>query len=183
LTLPILAGGFYLWLGSSQTASVQQESESGAIAVSESVEELVAQAEAHLRRKPEDSRGWEILAPVYMRLGRYSDSVAAWRNAALQPNATPILVNHSRQRRNGVVTAEAEAAFLRALTLDKTVVGARYYLGLAAEQDGDRNTAAKIWGELIAEAPAGAEWVADVQEALARVEGKQRRADSVERGL
>jgi len=63
------------------------------------------------------------------------------------------------------------------------VVGARYYLGLAAEQDGDRNTAAKIWGELIAEAPAGAEWVADVQEALARIEGKQRRADSVERGL
>ena len=72
---------------------------------------------------------------------------------------------------NGVVTAEAKAAFVRAATLDRTLVTARYYLGLAAEQDGQREKAAKIWRDLIAEAPAGAEWVGDVRNALARVEG------------
>ena len=56
------------------------------------------------------------------------------------------------------------------MTLDNTIVSARYYLGMAAEQDGKREEAAKIWRELIAEAPADAHWVNDVRTALARVE-------------
>ena len=174
LVLPTLVGGLYLWLGSPQLASMQQEAASHGVAASQSVEQLVAQAEAHLQRNPKDGRGWEILAPVYMRLGRYSDSVTAWRD-------TLQLLGESAERdanlgesltaeANGVVTADARAAFVRALTLDKALVGARYYLGLAAEQDGDRDTAAKVWQDLIAEAPAGAEWVAHVRDALTRVE-------------
>ena len=71
---------------------------------------------------------------------------------------------------NGVVTIEAKAAFVRAVTLDNTIVRTRYYLGRAAEQDGKREEAAKIWRDLIAEAPAEAHWVNDVRAALARVE-------------
>ena len=41
---------------------------------------------------------------------------------------------------NGVITAEAQAAFTRAVTLDGTTVSARYYLGVAAEQDGNAKT-------------------------------------------
>ena len=63
-----------------------------------------------------------------------------------------------------------KTAFVRAVTLDNTTVSARYYLGTAAEQDGKREEAAKIWRDLIAEAPAGAHWVSDVRAALARVE-------------
>ena len=74
---------------------------------------------------------------------------------------------------NGVVTDEANNAFVRAVTLDKTTVSARYYLGVAAEQDGKREEAARIWRELIGEAPEGAPWVGDVRTALARVEGSQ----------
>jgi cytochrome c-type biogenesis protein CcmH len=174
LALPTLAGGFYLRLGSPQLASAQQEVAPDTASAHESVEGLVTQVEAYLQRNPNDGHGWEILAPVYMRLNRYSDSVTAWRNA-LQ------LLGESAERdanlgesltveANGVVTADAKAAFLRAATLDNTLVTARYYLGLAAEQDGDRAKAAKIWRDLIAEAPNGAEWVADVRDALARVE-------------
>ena len=175
LALPVLAAGFYLWLGSPELASKQPVAQSDGAPARQSVESLVAQVEAHLKRNPEDGRGWEILAPVYMRLDRYSDSVTAWRN-------TLQLLGESAERdadlgealtaeANGVVTAEAKAAFVRAATLDRTLVTARYYLGLAAEQDGEREKAAKIWRDLIAEAPAGAEWVGDVRNALARVEG------------
>ena len=140
----------------------------------QSIESLVAQAEAHLARNAEDGRGWEILAPIYMRLGRYSDSVAAWRNtlqllgdsAEREANLGEALTAEA----NDVVTADAKAAFVRAATLDKTNVSARYYLGLAAEQDGQRDKAANIWRDLIAEAPAGTPWVIDVRNALARVE-------------
>ena len=174
LALPALAGGLYLWLGSPELASAQQNTVPGVATAQDSVDSLVAQAEAHLHRNPEDGRGWEILAPVYMRLDRYSDSVAAWRNALR-------LLGESADREanlgealtaeaNGVVTAEANAAFVRAVTLDNTTVSARFYLGLAAEQDGRREEATKIWRDLIAEAPEGAPWVDNVRSALARVE-------------
>ncbi len=173
LALPVVAGGLYLFLGSPELAG-QPVVQHSAAPTQQSVESLVAQAEAQLARNPEDGRGWEILAPVYMRLGRYSDSVAAWRNtlrllgdsAEREANLGEALTAEA----NDVVTADAKTAFVRAVTLDATNVTARYYLGLAAEQDGQREKAADIWRDLIAEAPAGTPWVTDVRNALARVE-------------
>ena len=37
----------------------------------------IAKVEAHLAQNPQDGRGYEVLAPVYLRLGRYDDAVAA----------------------------------------------------------------------------------------------------------
>ena len=170
LAIPVVAFGLYLWLGSPELAA-----QSMVVSGQDSIEKLVARAEAHLQHDPEDGYGWEVLAPVYMRLDRYSDSVEAW-SKALQ------LLGESAERdanlgealtaeADGVVTAAAKNAFVRATTLDKTNVSARYYLGLAAEQDGERDKAAQIWRELIAQAPAGAFWVGEVRSALARVEG------------
>ncbi len=174
LTLPIVAGSLYLVLGSPELASGQPVTQHDVAATPQSIEALVAEAEAQLARNAQDGRGWEILAPIYMRLGRYSDSVAAWRhtlqllgdNAEREANLGEALTAEA----NDVVTADAKTAFIRAVTLDKTNVTARYYLGLAAEQDGQRDKAANIWRDLIAEAPAGTPWVIDVRNALARVE-------------
>ena len=174
LTLPIVAGSLYLVLGSPELASGQPVTQHDVAATPQSIEALVAEAEAHLARNAQDGRGWEILAPIYMRIGRYSDSVAAWRHtlqllgdsAEREANLGEALTAEA----NDVVTADAKTAFIRAVTLDKTNVTARYYLGLAAEQDGQRDKAANIWRDLIAEAPAGTPWVIDVRNALARVE-------------
>src|SRR6516165_9837888 len=173
LALPGIAIGLYLWLGSPQLASAQLAAH-GPVVTDSSAEDLIAQAEAYLQRNPNDGRAWEVLAPVYMQLGRYSDSVTAWNNtlqllgesADRHANLGEALTMES----NGVVTAEAKAAFARAVQLDDTTVTARFYLGLAAEQDGKREQAAEIWRRLIAEAPAGAPWVDTVRGALARVE-------------
>ena len=173
LLLPAGAGALYLQLGSPDFAAMPA---GGAIQPEQQtqIETLVARIEVHLQSNPKDGRGWEVLAPVYMQLGRYSDSVSAWRN-------TLALLGESADREanlgealmaeaNGVVTVEAKAAFVRAVTLDNTIVSARYYLGRAAEQDGKREEAAKIWRDLVAEAPAGAHWANDVRAALARVD-------------
>jgi cytochrome c-type biogenesis protein CcmH len=177
LMLTVGAGGLYLRLGSPGFATETSASQSSAAAGRQtSIENLVAKVEEHLRANPRDGRGWEVLAPVYMQVGRYSDSVTAWRNtlallgetADRQANLGEALVAEA----NGDVTAEAKSAFERAFALDKTSVTARYYLGTAAEQDGKRDEAAKIWRELIAQAPPGAPWVSDVRTALSRVEGK-----------
>jgi len=149
----------------------------------QSVEKLIVQVEQHLQSNPSDGRGWEVLAPVYMQVGRYTDSVNAWRNAIT-------LLGESADREadlgealtaaaNGVVTAEAKMAFVRAVTLDDTTVTAQFYLGVAAQQDGDRDKAAKIWHGLIAGAKPGAEWIGTVRAALARLEGKQTPANGL----
>ncbi|HET7384650.1 MAG TPA: c-type cytochrome biogenesis protein CcmI, partial [Pseudolabrys sp.] len=176
LLLPVGAGGLYLRLGSPELASEPVGAQQAAASNQPSVEELIAKVEAHLARNPNDGRGWEILAPVYMQIGRYSDSVNAWRNVLqlLGDNADreANLGESLTAEANGIVTADAKAAFVRAVTLDRTTVTARYYLGIAAEQDGQRDQAAKIFQDLIDEAPASAHWVADVRTALARVKGQ-----------
>ena len=123
--------------------------------------DLVAQVETHLEGNPDDGRGWEVIAPVYLRLGRFDDAVKARRNALR-------LNGETAERRgcfgealvgaaNGVVTAEAKPAFERAVALDAKDVKARYFLGLAAEQDG-RTQAAASWRGMLAGAPADAPW-------------------------
>jgi cytochrome c-type biogenesis protein CcmH len=187
LLLPLGAGGLYLYLGSPELAServIGQRADQldGRV----SIENMVHKVESHLQNNPKDGRGWEVLAPVYMQLGRYTDSVNAWRNALLllgetadrEANLGEALVAEA----NGIVTAEAKAAFERAVTLDRTIVSARFYLGTAAEQDGKREEATKIWRDLIAEAPAGVHWLSDVREALARVEANASTSSSVPSG-
>ena len=175
LLLPAGAGSLYLRLGSPDLASEPLTAQrSMQLDERASIENQVGKVELHLQNNPKDGRGWEVLAPVYMQLGRYTDSVSAWRNTLLllgesadrEANLGEALVAEA----NGIVTAEAKTAFVRAVTLDGTTVSARYYLGTAAEQDGKREEAAEIWRNLIAEAPPGAHWVSDVRDALARVE-------------
>ena len=140
-----------------------------------SIASLVSQVEAHLDISPDDGAGWEVLAPVYARLGRFDDAVQARKKALLLNGATATreadLGEAETAAANGVVTAEAKAAFERAVARDQKESKARYFLGLAAEQDGRNDEAATIWRSMLAEAPAGAPWVGFVRQALARVSG------------
>lgn len=139
----------------------------------QSIASLVAQVEAHLAQNPNDGAGWEVLAPVYARLGRLDDAVAARKKALALNGATASreadLGEAETAAANGVVTAEAKATFERAVASDDHEPKARYFLGLAAEQDGRNEDAAAIWRSLLADAPSGAPWVGFVRGALARV--------------
>src|SRR5262249_2520694 len=70
----------------------------------------------------------------------------------------------------GTVTAEAKAAFEHAYALDPQHAKTRFYIGLAAEQDGKPEQAADIWRALLAGAPADAAWTDLVRQSLARLE-------------
>jgi cytochrome c-type biogenesis protein CcmH len=175
--LPIGAAGIYLGLGSPTLPDQPLAPRLAASRGSGSVDSLIAQVEAHLERRPDDGRGWEVIAPIYMRLGRFEDAATARRNA-LRLNGEAALGEALVFAANGVVTADAKAAFDRAVALDATHVQARYFIGLAAEQDGDRNRAAEIWRALLAGAPPDAPWTEFVGRALERVEGSADRRPS-----
>jgi cytochrome c-type biogenesis protein CcmH len=140
----------------------------------QSIEQLVAQVEAHLSRSPEDGRGWEVLAPVYLRLGRLGDAVTARQNALRLLGATAdreaALGEALTAVQGGKVGTEARAAFARALEREPKHDVARYYTGLAAEQDGKGEEAAQIWRTLITETEANSPWALFLRQALARVD-------------
>jgi cytochrome c-type biogenesis protein CcmH len=175
LLLPVGATALYLMVGSPQLPGEPLEARLRAIRNDGSITSLVAQVEAHLKRNPKDARGYAVLAPVYLQLGRFSDAVNARRKVLALAGETAErqtdLGEALTAEANGIVTAEAKTAFARALTLDADDLKARFYTGIAAEQDGDRRKAAAIWQGVLAKAPPGAPWIAAVREALARVDG------------
>ena len=174
ILLPLGAAGLYLRLGSPELANEPQSERLEAAAEQRSIAELVSKVEARLEQNPEDGRGWDVLGPVYMRLGRYDDAVRARKNALrlLGPTADreADLGEALTGAQNGVVTAEAKEAFDRAVGLDPRDVRSRYFLGLAAEQDGRPKDAATAWRALLAEASANAGWAGFVRQSLDRVE-------------
>ena len=118
----------------------------------------MAQVEQHLEKNPTDGRGWTVLAPVLARLGRFDDSVRAFRNAITYGGETAErradLGEVMAAAAGGVVTAEAKTEFDRALALDANEAKASYFLGLAAEQEGRKQDAAGIWRAMLAKGPA-----------------------------
>ncbi|WGD56703.1 c-type cytochrome biogenesis protein CcmI [Bradyrhizobium sp. CB1650] len=173
--LPLVAIGVYIPLGSPVLHDFPLAQRDRAPGMAQSLENLVVQVEQHLEKNPTDGRGWNVLAPVLERLGRYDDAVRAYRNV-LTYNG------ESAERRSdlgealsaaagGVVTAEAKTEFERAHALNADDPKANYFLGLAAEQDGRKDDAVTIWRTLLAKTPADAPWRHLVQSSLVRVGG------------
>jgi cytochrome c-type biogenesis protein CcmH len=173
IALPVGATALYLAIGSPSLPG--QPLASRVTAERQSIAQLVAQVEAHLAKNPDEGRGWELVAPIYLRMGRFDDAVKA-RRLALKLNGETAeryasLGEALTAAANGVVTAEALAAFKSAAALDADHVMARFFLGLAAEQDGRAGEAAAMWRALLDRAPANAPWAEFVRAELARLTG------------
>jgi len=172
--IPAVALGLYLQLGSPDLSGAPLSTRLAAAPENQDIALLVRRVESHLAEQPDDGRGWEILAPIYLRLGRANEAAKARENALrlLGSNADrevdlgEALVAEA----NGVVTADARAAFERASVLDARHPKARFFLGLAAEQDGRLQDAKTIWQSLVNEAPEGAPWLGVVRTALERLQ-------------
>ena len=146
------------------------------------VEAALAHVEQQLAANPDNGAGWSLIAPVYMKLGRFDDAVGAYKqalringeNAAVRADYGEALVGAA----GGVVTADARAAFDKALAEQPGLPSARFYLGLAAEQDGDLQKAIGIYRALLADAPPNASWTSALQARLAALAGGAAPAQS-----
>jgi len=81
IAVPLVSWGSYVALGSPDLPSQPLAARLAKNADQSTVAKLVARAEAHLAANPEDGRGWDVLAPIYLRLGRADEAVTAYRNA------------------------------------------------------------------------------------------------------
>ena len=143
--------------------------ESGNLAEAPIVE-LIAKAEEQLAQNPEDGRGWAILAPIYLRIGRFDDSATAFSKAIeLQGSSLAFEAGHGEAlvgKAGGIVTAEAQAAFERALALNPADVRSRYYMATAHVQDGRLEAAVAAWQALLSETEGTAAWRQSAESAL-----------------
>lgn len=173
--VPAAAVALYLALGSPDMPGEPLAARLDQAHSADSIAAMISQVEAHLERNPNDARGYEVLAPIYLRLGRFDDSVAAWRkvialegdNAARESDLGEAMTAAA----NGVVTDDAKKAFEQAAKLDPADPKAQFYRGMAAEQDGKKDAAVAIWSDMLKAAPAGAPWVDNVKAAIVRLGG------------
>src|SRR5262245_25168069 len=181
LSIPLVSWGLYAWVGSPDLPSQPLAARLSVDPAKAPIEELIARAEAHLSNNPADGHGWDVLAPVYFRVGRYADSINAYSQAAK-------LLGDSAARQSGLgeamaaaaggeITPDAQAAFRRALSLDPNDVKARFYLAGALAQQGQIAEAAAALKAMRRGLPADSPWLGAVDEALARMNRAVASAD------
>ena len=115
-----------------------------------------------------------MIAPVYVQAGRYDDAERAYlqliRLKGPDVDRLTSLGEVRVMQAGGVVTAEARETFAAALKIDPKAAAARFYTGLAYEQEGRTADAVGIFTALLADLPADTEAAAAVRsriEALA----------------
>jgi cytochrome c-type biogenesis protein CcmH len=174
LAAPVLALLFYLAEGQPQMEDMALATRADRELSQQSIEQLLERAEARLASEPGDLRGWLVVAPVYLRLGRTQEAVNAYRNAVrLSPQDPELMASLGEAiiaGEGGIVTAEAQSWLEQALAASPGAAKPRFYLAVAMGQQGEWENAAQAWRALIADAPKDAPWHPAATAQLAAVE-------------
>lgn len=146
---------------------------------------MIAQAEAHLASAPDDGRGWAILAPIYMRLGRVDDAINAYRRSLdLLGKDVDRLIGLGEAltvKANGQVTAEALALFEEAGKIEPNDLRPPLMKARALLQAGKRDDAIDVLQIILNTSPEDAQWRADIEQTIANLKaGKGPTASSAQ---
>jgi cytochrome c-type biogenesis protein CcmH len=139
-----------------------------------SVDEMIRRLATRLLQNPNDVEGWRTLGWSYASIGYFSEASEAYTKAIeLNPGAKDlrsarieVLIKSS----GGTVTADAKNAIDEALKVDPKDARARFFRGLAKEQDGDKTSALADWTELLKDVNSDESWVPDLRRRVAELE-------------
>ncbi|PWK75729.1 c-type cytochrome biogenesis protein CcmI [Aminobacter sp. AP02] len=186
LAIPVLSWSVYTVIGSPDVPSQPLSARLSQKPADTSIDELIARAEAHLVANPSDGRGWDVLAPVYLRMGRADDAITAYRNAIRIEGTTAAreagLGEAIAGSSGGIVTADARMAFEASLKLEPANPKARYFLALALAQEGKLAEAAIVWRQLSDSLPPDSPWRPVTEQAVAQAEGRTAPANEMAGG-
>jgi cytochrome c-type biogenesis protein CcmH len=130
--------------------------------------------EARLAQNPSDLRGWQVVVPVYMQLGRYADAVAALRhvNELAPPTAdTETDLGEALMMQNGgSIVGEPLELFRKAAALDPGHIRSRFYIASEETRSGDSVAAVRDWNALLALGKGDEPWVVTARNGLAAAE-------------
>lgn len=176
LAVPLVSWGMYAVVGSPDLPSQPLSARLNKNPADSTPEELIARAENHLAQNPNDGRGWDVLAPTYVRLNRFADAVTAYRNAIRLEGETAERISGLGEAmtmlNGGIVSADAEVNFRRALELEQGFPKARFFLAMGLAQAGKKDEAQAAWQAMASELPADQPWRRAAEFALTQLTGE-----------
>lgn len=171
LVVPLSALALYFSFGSPGMPDNPLSERLSATVENQDVAILVARVENAVQENPDDARGWAILAPIYVRQGRFFEARGAYQqllriegdNAVLFTDLGEVIVVENQ----GLVTEEAMQQFRAALDVEPSFPKARYYRALGLVQEGELDQARAILIALRNDGGPDAPWTASVDALLA----------------
>ncbi|MCM2291915.1 c-type cytochrome biogenesis protein CcmI [Allorhizobium sp. BGMRC 0089] len=162
LLVPATGLGFYLMLGSpglpDQPLQARLDHPGNDMSI------LIAKVERHLIDHPDDGKGWDLLAPIYMREQRPDQAETAFRNAIRINGASVARLNGLAEalmaEHDGVITDEALDLLRQSKAMSADNPQTDYYLALALEQSGKKAEALAAFEALAKASPPDAPWQA-----------------------
>ncbi|MEO9460493.1 MAG: c-type cytochrome biogenesis protein CcmI [Lentilitoribacter sp.] len=182
LAIPAIAIGTYTIVGQPMSPDMPlalrtapPANEVAARAIPDDIAEMVAQAEAHLVQNPNDGRGWDVLAPIYFRMGEYLKAQQAFAKAIELEGSTALrhasLGEAIVTAQEGLVTPEARSNFVKALEIQPDAPRPKFFLALGLGQIGQNDKAIAAFEDLAEMSPADAPWIRAVQVQIASLKG------------
>ena len=168
--VPLLSIALYVGLGSPDRPSEPLRSRLENPA--DDLPILINKTERHLRLQPSDGGGWDVIAPMYLRLNRIADAESAYRNAIRLLGPTSVrfdgLAEALIRSSGGDVSDDARKALEQSLVINPENPRARFYLALAMEQKGRHSEAKDAFEAIVKGSPANAPWLPLVNDHIAR---------------
>ncbi|MFA5951326.1 MAG: c-type cytochrome biogenesis protein CcmI [Hyphomicrobium sp.] len=174
--VPLVTVAIYLVAGAPSLPSRPYAERQTKPAEEATIADVIARIEERLRTHPDDGQGWDVVAPVYLRLGRYADAAHSYAQAnRLLGETTKRLLGFAEATllaETGIVSEPVRQAALRILQIEPDRIEPRLWLTLAKEQDGDLKGASDSYRALLADAPADAPWRNAVSERISMLTRK-----------
>jgi cytochrome c-type biogenesis protein CcmH len=166
-----LALGLYAFLGSPDLPAQPLAGRSDVAAQSLDLGDAITRIEAALTANPDDLRGWTVVAPAYLEMGRFADAARAWRRIIELDGATPERQTSLAQAlllaTDGAKSEEAETLLEGVIAANPDHVMSRLYLASELTGQGEYDRAIPLWNAAIELAQGDEPWIAAARQGLA----------------
>jgi cytochrome c-type biogenesis protein CcmH len=180
VAVPALAFGMYLAVGTPEAADPARVGHEGGQLSDAQIVAMVDTLARKVRERPDDVRGWSLLARSLAAMGRFDEAVGAYEHLAqIAPDDPQVLADYAdalgMQQGRSLAGRPYELA-KRALAIDPKHPKSLALAGTAAFDARDYPAAARYWSTLGAQMPEGSEDRGRVDAMLAEVREKAEAA-------
>ena len=167
----VLAFGVYSMLGQPQLPSQPLAGRPEAVAQTIDLKTAIERIETQLAASPDDLRGWSVIAPAYVELGRFTDAAKAYRkvlelggpSADIETRLAEVLFLEA----DGAGSEEAMSLLRQAAARDPQNALSRLYLAAELTRTGHYEEAITIWQAALALSTGNEPWLAAARQGLA----------------
>lgn len=177
--IPASALLLYVVFGSPDALRGATQADERAPMSHEQLAAMVDKLAARMKERPEDPKGWQLLARAYSTMGRFKESTAAFAEAAKRSPEDPSLLADwadALAMQNQSLQGEPSRLIARALELDPNHPKALALSASAAFDRKDYATAIAQWRRLKMQFPPGSDEIKDIDATIAEAEAAQRGA-------